>query len=59
MERNQQHNNRHQNVKFRYAMESGTRTLDIYVNGTKVLSNEPFTATGSWSTWGEKQFKYL
>ncbi|WP_244213671.1 carbohydrate-binding protein [Paenibacillus barcinonensis] len=42
------------NVKFRYALESGTRNLDIYVNGTKVLSNEPFTETGSWSTWGEK-----
>nr|WP_145402876.1 carbohydrate-binding protein [Paenibacillus xylanexedens] len=42
------------NVKFRYALESGTRTLDIYVNGTKILSNEPFSATGSWSTWGEK-----
>lgn len=42
------------NVKFRYALESGTRNLDIYVNGTKVISNEPFPATGSWSTWSEK-----
>ncbi|MGG4146316.1 carbohydrate-binding protein [Paenibacillus algorifonticola] len=42
------------NVKFRYALESGTRNLDIYVNGTKVISNAAFTATGSWTTWGEK-----
>ncbi|WP_432644001.1 carbohydrate-binding protein [Paenibacillus pabuli] len=42
------------NVKFRYALESGTRNLDIFVNGTKVISNEPFPATGSWSTWSEK-----
>uniref|UniRef100_UPI00403FBC30 carbohydrate-binding protein n=1 Tax=Paenibacillus sp. FSL R5-0623 TaxID=2921651 RepID=UPI00403FBC30 len=42
------------NVKFRYALESGTRNLDIFVNGTKVISNEPFPATGSWSTWVEK-----
>lgn len=42
------------NVKFRYAQESGTRNLDIFVNGTKVISNEPFPATGSWSTWSEK-----
>ena len=32
------------NVKFRYALESGTRNLDIYVNGTKVISNAAFTA---------------
>ncbi|MGG4220490.1 carbohydrate-binding protein [Paenibacillus jamilae] len=42
------------NVKFRYALESGTRNLDVYVNGTKVISNADFTATGSWATWGEK-----
>ncbi|MFS0868730.1 carbohydrate-binding protein [Paenibacillus xylanilyticus] len=42
------------NVKFRYALESGTRNLDIFVNGTKVISNEPFPETGSWSTWSEK-----
>ncbi|KQO16659.1 carbohydrate-binding protein [Paenibacillus sp. Leaf72] len=42
------------NVKFRYALESGTRNLDIYVNGAKVISNAAFTATGSWTTWGEK-----
>ncbi|WP_408891995.1 carbohydrate-binding protein [Paenibacillus taichungensis] len=42
------------NVKFRYALESGTRNLDIFVNGTKIISNESFTATGSWSNWSEK-----
>ncbi|QSF47465.1 carbohydrate-binding protein [Paenibacillus tianjinensis] len=42
------------NVKFRYALESGTRNLDVYVNGTKVISNLAFTATGSWTAWGEK-----
>ncbi|AET60095.1 carbohydrate-binding protein [Paenibacillus terrae] len=42
------------NVKFRYALETGTRNLDVYVNGTKVISNAAFAATGSWSTWGEK-----
>ncbi|CAH1199416.1 hypothetical protein [Paenibacillus sp. JJ-223] len=24
------------------------------VNGTKVISNAPFTATGDWGAWGEK-----
>ena len=42
------------NVKFRYALASGTRNLDVYVNGVKVISNTAFAATGSWSTWGEK-----
>lgn len=42
------------NIKIRYGLESGTRNLDIYVNGTKVLSNVPFSATGAWGTWGEK-----
>lgn len=42
------------NVKFRYALETGTRNLDIYVNGTKAISNAAFAATGSWTTWGEK-----
>ncbi|AIQ57869.1 carbohydrate-binding protein [Paenibacillus borealis] len=42
------------NMKFRYALETGTRNLDVYVNGTKVISNTPFAATGSWSTWAEK-----
>lgn len=42
------------NIKIRYALESGTRNLDIYVNGTKVSSNVPFSATGGWGTWAEK-----
>lgn len=42
------------NLKIRYALESGTRNLDVYVNGTKVISNVPFTATGSWTSWTEK-----
>ncbi|MHA7581451.1 carbohydrate-binding protein [Paenibacillus vandeheii] len=42
------------NVKIRYALESGTRNLDVYVSGTKVISNASFASTGSWSTWGEK-----
>ncbi|GMK37578.1 beta-xylosidase [Paenibacillus sp. CCS19] len=42
------------NVKFRYALASGTRNLDVYVNGTKVVSNAAFTATGGWTTWAEK-----
>lgn len=41
------------NVKFRYALDTGTRNLDVYVNGTKVISNTPFSATGSWTAWGE------
>ncbi|WP_438448434.1 carbohydrate-binding protein [Gorillibacterium sp. sgz5001074] len=42
------------NVKFRYALETGTRNLDVYVNGTKVISDTAFGASGSWSAWGEK-----
>jgi arabinoxylan arabinofuranohydrolase len=42
------------NIKFRYALASGTRNLDIYVNGTKVISNAAFEATGSWTAWAEK-----
>nr|WP_256873864.1 carbohydrate-binding protein [Paenibacillus kribbensis] len=41
------------NVKFRYALDKGTRYLDVYVNGAKVMSDAPFEATGSWGTWGE------
>ncbi|WP_338553213.1 carbohydrate-binding protein [Paenibacillus sp. KS-LC4] len=42
------------NVKIRYALETGTRNLDVFVNGTKVISNVAFTATGGWGTWVEK-----
>lgn len=42
------------NIKIRYALASGTRNLDVYVNGTKVVSNAGFSSTGSWTNWGEK-----
>jgi glucuronoarabinoxylan endo-1,4-beta-xylanase len=42
------------NVKIRYALASGTRNLDVYANGTKVIDNTAFTSTGSWTSWGEK-----
>jgi len=42
------------NVKIRYALASGSRNLDIYVNGTKVISNTAFSSTGSWDSWAEK-----
>ncbi|WP_218031494.1 family 43 glycosylhydrolase [Paenibacillus kobensis] len=42
------------NVKLRYALASGTRNLDVYVNGTKAISNMGFEASGSWTTWSEK-----
>ncbi len=45
------------NIKFRYALESGTRNLDIYVNGEKVISKDAFSATGSWTSWGEKSIQ--
>jgi glucuronoarabinoxylan endo-1,4-beta-xylanase len=41
------------NVKLRFALETGTRNLDVFVNGTKIIANQAFAATGSWSTWGE------
>jgi glucuronoarabinoxylan endo-1,4-beta-xylanase len=42
------------NVKFRYALEKGTRKLDVYANGTKVVGDVAFEATGSWTTWSKK-----
>lgn len=42
------------NIIIRYALQTGTRNLDVYVNGTKVISNTAFAATGSWSIWDEK-----
>ncbi len=42
------------NITVRYALESGSRYLDVYVNGTKVANNVAFDATGSWESWGEK-----
>lgn len=46
-------------MKIRYALASGTRSLDVYVNGTKAISNSAFTATGSWTSWGEKTIQVL
>ena len=41
------------NLTFRYANGSTTnRSLDIYVNGSKVISNLAFNGTGAWATWG-------
>ena len=45
------------NVKIRYALASGTRNLDVYVNGDKVHSNVSFESTGSWNTWKEKSIQ--
>jgi len=41
------------NIKIRYSLETGTRYLDVYVNGTKALSDVAFEATGSWDSWHE------
>lgn len=40
-------------IQIRYALESGIRYLDVYLNGQKVLSDVPFEATGSWENWAE------
>lgn len=45
------------NIKIRYALESGTSNLDVYVNGVKTLTEVPFEATGSWTTWVEKSIQ--
>ncbi|MDG4797544.1 carbohydrate-binding protein [Micromonospora sp. WMMD1082] len=39
---------------FRYALASGTRTLDLYVNDELVAGDVEFEATGSESTWDMK-----
>lgn len=39
-------------LTFRYANGTTTnRPLDIYVNGSKVISNLAFNGTGAWATW--------
>jgi O-glycosyl hydrolase len=45
------------NLEFRYALESGTRHLDVYVDGAKAESEVAFEATGSWSTWAKKSIQ--
>jgi len=38
-------------LSFRYALPTGSRPLDLRVNGTLVVSSMPFPATGAWTTW--------
>lgn len=41
-----------QTLTFRYANGTSTnRTLDIYVNGSRVISNLAFNGTGAWNNW--------
>jgi autotransporter-associated beta strand protein len=37
-------------LAFRYALNSGSRPLQLTVNGV-VLTNVPFPATGAWTNW--------
>lgn len=38
-------------LSFRYALPSGSRPLDLKVNGTLVVASLPFPSTTSWTTW--------
>jgi hypothetical protein len=38
-------------LKFRYALQSGDRLLEVRINGQVVNPNFDFAATGSWTTW--------
>ncbi|MEO1260363.1 MAG: carbohydrate-binding protein [Bacteroidota bacterium] len=40
-------------MAFRYALSSGTRTLELQVDNQVVNAGLPFPETGSWGTWGE------
>ena len=40
-------------LKFRYALQSGDRPLQIQINGQEVSPALSFPATGAWSTWAE------
>ena len=40
-------------LRFRYALESGDRPLEIQVNGQTVNPSFSFPATGAWTTWAE------
>ena len=42
------------NLAFRYALAEGSRTVDLYLNGTLAVADITFTATGSASTWARK-----
>jgi hypothetical protein len=39
-------------LMFRYALNSGNRSLQIKVNGQVVAAGLSFPSTGSWSSWG-------
>jgi hypothetical protein len=38
-------------LKFRYALQSSDRPLEVRINGQLVNSSFDFPATGSWTTW--------
>jgi hypothetical protein len=38
-------------LKFRYALQSGNRPLEIQINGQVVNAALSFPATGNWATW--------
>lgn len=38
-------------LSFRYALPSGSRPLELKVNGTLVVASLPFPSTTSWTTW--------
>ena len=38
-------------LSFRYALPSGSRPLDLRVNGTLVVASLPFPSTTSWTIW--------
>ena len=38
-------------LSFRYALPTGSRPLDLRINGTLVVASMPFPATGTWTTW--------
>lgn len=44
-------------IRIRYALESGTRYVDVYLNDEKIISDLAFEETGSWSNWGEKSIQ--
>lgn len=42
-------------ITFRYANgTSDNRAIDIYVNGSRVISNLAFNGTGAWNSWSTK-----
>jgi O-glycosyl hydrolase len=45
------------NLKFRYALETGTAYVDVYINGTLALEDVAFEATGSPATWSDKSIQ--